>query len=230
MAQNPNRLSKGEVAVGALNIDTGITDTDFVDFATTAATTGAVGRMRWNDTDGTVDLGLKGGNLTIQVGQSEAVPVKHADNAGLAKGAVVYVAGSDGTNKTVRLAQATSDTTSSKTFGVVAETVTGGGKAFCVTFGMLRGLNTSALTEGAVAWLSPTVAGAMTTTKPSAPDHLVAVGFVIRSHATQGVVFVSPQNGYELEELHNVAISNPQNGDVLTYNAAQGLWINQAPA
>lgn len=226
----PNRLSKGEVVVGSLDVDEGITNVDHVDFDTAAVTTGAVGRLRWNDTDGTLDLGLKGGNVTLQTGQEQVILVKRATNGTLSNGEVVRFVGSDGTNKTVLPAQANSEATSTTTFGVMTEETTGGQKGFCTTFGLVRDLNTSALTEGAVAWLSPTVAGGMTTTKPSAPNHLVMVGFVIRSHANQGIIFVSVKNGYELDELHNVAISNPQNGDVLTYDSTAGVWKNQAPS
>lgn len=55
------------------------------------------------------------------------------------------------------------------------------------------------------------------------------VGYCIRSHPSLGSIYVKPQNGYELEELHNVKITNPQDGDVLKYQASTGLWINAAP-
>jgi len=155
--------------------------------------------------------------------------VKHADNSGLTNGNVVYTVGSDGINKTVRLARANSETTSANTFGVMTEDATGGNKAFCTTFGLVRDLNTSALTEGALVWLSATTAGEMTSTRPTAPNHAVQVGFCIRSHSTQGVIFVSVQNGYELDELHDVAITSPTNGNVLTYNSGSGIWEDSAP-
>jgi hypothetical protein len=164
-----------------------VTDTlsaiDKIAFDTAAGQTASVGEMVWNDTDGTLDIGLKGGNVTLQVGQESVQLAKHADNAGLTLGKAVYVVGSDGSNLTVRYAQANGESTSSKTFGVVTETVSGGAKAFVTTWGMVRNFDTSALTEGAAVWLSPTVAGGLTTTKPSAPNHLVLIGWCIRSHA-----------------------------------------------
>ena len=48
-------------------------------------------------------------------------------------------------------------------------------------------------------------------------------------HATQGSVFVKVVNGFELDELHNVKITNPQDGQVLKYQASTQLWINAAP-
>jgi hypothetical protein len=52
------------------------------------------------------------------------------------------------------------------------------------------------------------------------------VGFVIYAHANQGKIFVKVDNGYELDELHNVKITTPADGDVLTYDAALGVWKN----
>lgn len=188
-----------------------------------------VGEMRWNDADGTLEFKLKGGNVTMQIGQEQVTLVKANDNNGLTEGSVIYIAGSDGSNTTGAYAQANGEIASTATFGVMTESAVGGAKAFCTTFGMVRDINTAALTEGAVVWLSPTVAGGMTTTKPVAPNHLVQVGYCVRSHAVNGAIFVSVKNGYELEELHNVKITNPEDGQVLKYQASTGLWINAAP-
>lgn len=204
--------------------------TNSVAFDTSPNTTRPLGtgELRWNDTDGTLEFVLKGGNVTLQIGQEQVTLVKPV-TGNLLEGKVVYIAGSDGGNKTAAYAQANGEVASSTTFGVMTEPALGGAKGFCTTFGMVRNIDTSALTEGAIAWLSPTVAGGMTTTKPVAPDHLVQIGYCVRSHANLGSVFVSVKNGYELEELHNVKITNPQDGQVLKYQASTGLWINAAP-
>lgn len=185
---------------------------------------GGIGALRWNDTDGTLDLGLKGGNVTLQVGQELNQLVKHADNSGLDNGKVVYITGSSGDNKTVRYARADAEATSANTFGLMTESVAGGGKAFCTTFGLVRDLNTSNLAEGKAVWLSKDTAGAMTGVRPTAPNHAVFIGFCVKSHATTGSVFVNVQNGYELDELHNVYVPSPTNNQVLTYVSANSRW------
>lgn len=204
--------------------------TNSVAFDTTPDTTRplGIGELRWNDTDGTLEFKLKGGNVTLQIGQEQVTLVKPV-TGDLLEGKVVYIAGSDGGNKTAAYAQGNGEVASSTTFGVMTEPALGGAKGFCTTFGMVRNIDTAALTEGAIVWLSPSVAGGMTTTKPTAPDHLVQIGYCVRSHANQGSVFVSVKNGYELEELHNVKIANPQDGQVLKYQASTGLWINATP-
>jgi len=77
-------------------------------------------------------------------------------------------------------------------------------------------------------YLSPSTAGTWTTTKPSAPQHLVYVGVVIRSHPTLGTILVSVQNGYELHELHDVALSSEANNDLLVYELSTDLWKNKS--
>lgn len=203
-------------------------NTPYLDFDTVTPGASGLGQLAWNDTTGTLEFVLKGGNVPLSIGQENVTLVKHADNTGLTKGKVVYVAGSDGTNKTVRYAQANAEATSSKTFGVMAETASGGNKGFVCTQGIVSDINTSTLTEGAAVYVSPTTAGDLTTTKPSAPNHMVLVGFCVRSHAVNGVLYVSVVNGFELQELHNVSINvgTLANGDIIKYNASSQVWEN----
>ena len=50
---------------------------------------------------------------------------------------------------------------------------------------------------------------------------------MVRKQSNNGSIFVKIQNGYELSELHDVEIPNPQNGDILTYNTASfNQWID----
>ena len=81
---------------------------------------------------------------------------------------------------------------------------------------------------GTQLYLSPTVAGTYTSTKPVAPDHMVYVGVIERSHVNQGSILVRIQNGYELDELHDVAIASKTNNDLLAYESATNLWKNKS--
>lgn len=146
--------------------------------------------------------------------------------ADIPRGTVVYPNGSNGIHPLLALSQANAEGTSSKTFGITYETIAKNKEGLVIEFGLIENLNTSALTEGAAIWLSPTVPGGMTSTKPSAPNHLVLVGFCVRSHINFGKIFVKVQNGFELDELHNVKITSPTDGQYLRYQASTGLWVN----
>ncbi|HSG51862.1 MAG TPA: hypothetical protein VLA40_07115, partial [Rheinheimera sp.] len=140
-------------------------------FRTDQTYSDGLGTLSWDDTNGTLQLGLKGGNVSLQLGQESVQLVKHADNTGLSNGKVVYLTGSSGGNLTVRYAQANSESTSANTFGVMTEDATGGNKGFCTTFGLVHNINTSNLTEGGMVWLSKDTAGAMTAVRPTAPNN-----------------------------------------------------------
>lgn len=220
----------GDYATVAARLDDPHKSAHSLQFDLAAAEAAAEGKLTWNATDGTLDLGLRGGNVTLQIGQEQVTRVKAADNGGLVEGRAVYVVGSDGANKTVGYAQADSEATSAVTLGVMTESVNGGQTAFCTTFGLVRGIDTSALAVGQAVWLSATVPGGLTTTKPGNGFHLVQIGFCIRQHATNGAIFVKVENGYELDELHDTNITAPAHGDVLAYDSASGVWRNQPPA
>jgi hypothetical protein len=157
--------------------------------------------------------------------------VKHTVSAGvvLTKGQAVYVTSANGTNMVVGLASNASEVASSKTMGVIAQNLAINGQGFVITEGLLAGLNTSSATAGDPIWLG--VNGALifgVANRPVAPAHMVFIGIVTRSHASQGEIWVKVQNGFELGELHDVLLTNPINGQALTYQ--DGKFINSTPA
>lgn len=225
--------SVGDILVktGAGDYVTGWTDAPTVDsmnFDTVNPDAGATGRLTWNDLDGTLDLGLKGGNVTVQLGEGTMHRVVNKSGADITRGQVVCVLGAQGQRVSVTLAQATTDELSSKTFGVAAETIANNGTGFVISEGMLRNFNTSTLTEGQLVWLSPSTPGGMTTTKVVAPDHLVLVGVCV-SQGNNGILAVKIQNGYELDEIHDAKFTNLAAGDLLT-RTANNLWENATRA
>lgn len=171
------------------------------------------------------DFGFPSGSTTQVRAQ-----VRNETEATLTKGTVVYINGGAGNKVTVTKAIATGDETSAQTFGVVISDIPNNQNGYVCVLGLVENLDTSAYTEGQQLYLSPTTAGAFTTTKPSAPDHMVYVAIVERVHANQGTILVRIQNGYELEELHNVAIASVANGDLLVYESATDLWKNKTAA
>jgi hypothetical protein len=154
--------------------------------------------------------------------------VRNNTGATLTKGTIVYINGGLGNKPTVAKALATSDATSAQTFGVVRANIANNSDGYLVIAGSLIDMDTSAYTEGTQLYLSGATAGTWTSTKPSAPTHLVYVGVVVRAHPTQGVVTVKIQNGYELDEIHDVSITSVANSDIIQYNSTSKLWANVA--
>lgn len=150
--------------------------------------------------------------------------VYNESGATMTKGTVVYINGGHGNLPTIAKALATGDSTSAQTYGVVQNNIGNNSNGFIVVIGDLIDMVTDAYTEGTQLYLSGTTAGAFTSTKPYAPIHLVYVGIVTRSHPTQGVIAIKIQNGYEMDELHNVDAHLPTDGDILKYVSSTGLW------
>ena len=156
------------------------------------------------------------------------VQVRNQSGSTMAAGSIVYVSGATGNLPLITKAQANNDANSAQTIGFVKTSIANNGTGYVIVRGELENIDTSALTEGVQLYLSPTTAGTWTTTKPSAPEHLVYVGIVIRSHPTLGTILVSVQNGYELHELHDVALSSEANNDLLVYELSTDLWKNKS--
>jgi hypothetical protein len=156
--------------------------------------------------------------------------VRNVTGATLTKGTVCYINGASGNRPTVAKALATGDATSAQTFGLIQADIPNNTNGYLVAFGDLDGLNTSAFAEGVQLYLSATTAGAYTSTKQYAPNHLVYIGVVTRQHVNQGRIEVRIQNGYEMDELHDVAAQTPSNNDGLFYNSTNSLWENKSIA
>jgi hypothetical protein len=215
---------------------TGITDLAIADGGTGASTAGgaltnlgAIGSI--TSTDGSIVVTPSG--TTVNLAVSEASPastlltqVRNTTGATLTKGTVVYISGATGQISTVSKAIATGDSTSAQTLGMMTSNLANNTNGYVTVFGLLTNMDTSAYTDGAQLYLSGTVAGAVTATKPSAPIHLVYVAVVEYAHPTQGKLLVKVQNGYELDEIHDVSIVTPVTGQTLVYNASTDLWVN----
>lgn len=184
----------------------------------------AAGSMFWDTGNGTPTVILNA-DTSLQLGQENIALVYNGTGSTIPKGSVVAVSGAQGQRPRVVLADADSEALSAPTLGVTAEAIANGAEGFVCTFGLVRGINTSAFTAGAPVYLSQT-AGAFTATRPSAPAHTVALGWVISVNASSGELFVNINNGWELDELHNVLITSPASGNTLIYDAVVGVWKN----
>ena len=156
--------------------------------------------------------------------------VRNSTGATLTKGTAVYISGAIGQLPTVSKALATSDATSAQTLGLITSDLANNSNGYVTIIGLVDDLDTSAYTDGIQLYLSPITAGTLTATKPYAPQHLVYVAVVSHAHPVHGKLIVKVQNGYEMDELHNVSAQSPNNGDILVYNTSTQLWETAAQA
>jgi hypothetical protein len=180
----------------------------------------ADGSVTVTTVSGAVDLSVAAASSTTTV----LAPVRNTTGATLTKGTAVYISGATGQISTVTKANASTDASSAQTLGLITADLANNSNGYVTVIGSITNINTSAYTDGQQLYLSGTTAGALTATKPYAPTHLVYVAVVEHAHPTQGKLFVKVQNGYEMDELHNVSAQNALNGQVLIYNETTSLW------
>lgn len=200
---------------------------DSIQFDKEAGVSVVEGQAAWNNVDKTLDLGLTDG-VVLQMGQESLVRVLNNTGGTLVDGEVVYITGAQGNRTTVAKTRADL-VTADLTIGVVTQTILNNQSGFLTLTGLVRNFDTSMWNEGDELWLSGSVLGGITNIKPTAPDNSVHIGFVVRSHATLGSIFVRVLSEESVSDLHDVILTNLQDGDILVYDSAAGVWRNEAP-
>ena len=229
----------GATTTNAINT-AGITS-DYLQIDTTATPTNAVGKVVWNDSLGTGEIGLKGGTINAKLAQDLYARVVNKTTQNLLRSnyQAVKVQSAQGQRLAVNFAQANNDLNSADTIGIVAENIDNNQEGFVITVGQISGLDTTGTlqgetwTDGDVLYLSPTTAGSLTNVKPDgSTGHIVVIGYVEYSHQNNGKIYVKIMNGWELDELHNVYINQGtlSNNDALIYESSTQLWKNKTIA
>lgn len=207
-----------------------ITNVNYIDFDLINGVAAAEGRMVWNDTDGTINIGLKGGQVNLQVGQEQVLRGKNASGSQIEDGQCVRISGASGTNPEFGLSDADTPANAG-TIGMATEPISNNALGYVTTFGLVRGIDTTG-TDESESWSSAdrlyvsNTAGALTNVAPTGNERVIFVGIVVRSHATEGIVFVSPINVSYLQELSGVVVSNVADRDILRYSSGTSTWIN----
>ena len=146
------------------------------------------------------ELRVQGHIDGVEVGVGHMLHEHVINNTGvtLTKGQAVRHDGVDVQGRVqVVLAQATSFV-NARVFGVIQEDILNGEEGAITISGSIPILNTSALTAGLPAYLSDTVAGALTNTPP---DIISQVGGTTISDATNGEIIVSIINNMNLPSV-----------------------------
>ena len=210
---------------GSLQISGSINDIYYVDFDQKDSPT-AVARLAWDSSEGTLTVGLSGGNLDMPIGVVSFEIAYNEDSSSISKGDVVRVSGAQGNRVAIKKANNLGDAGSAATLALAAETIGVGAEGKVITKGPLKGINTTAFNEGDMLYLSSTPGG-ITNIKPQAPFHDVRLGVAQRIHASIGIINIQVQNGYELDEIHDVRITTASlaNKQLLAYSGS--VWANQ---
>lgn len=200
---------------------------NFIDFKTDYVAAMQEGRMAWDVDNGTLKIGMPGGNVNLQVGQEHIIRCRNITGSTITNGSLVYVTGASGNKPTIALADADTEATADTIIGMATEDIANNSNGYVTERGLVHDVDTSAYAEGTILYLSST-AGQYTDTPPTAPAHRVKIGVVVRQHATVGEILVAINIGGDLASLHDISFSSLANNNLLQYNSSLGYWVNSS--
>lgn len=185
----------------------------------------ALGEIRWEEDEHTAVLGIDG-NIHNHLGHDIYAWCRNATGATIDKGTAVMFAGTVGASGRVKIAPMVADGTypGYVFLGFAGEDIPNDTDGNVISYGKLKGVDTTGFTEQSILWCDPATPGGLTETEPTAPNLKLPVAAVISS-ANNGTLMVRWDTGRRLRDLHDVQITGtPVDGQVLTYVAANNRW------
>jgi hypothetical protein len=134
----------------------------------------------------------------INIGQQVDQVCYNNTGSTIPAGTAVYLSGgSSGAYPYITPAIATSQSLANMV-GITGQSIATGATGVVVILGEVFNYNTTGMTAGQTLYLSPTTAGALTTTQPASPFYAVRAGFVVVGGSSTGTIFTSVRNVYTL--------------------------------
>lgn len=206
--------------------DNPITEVNYIDFDLVNGVSPAEGRMCWNDDDGTINIGMKGGVVNQQVGLEVMVFSRNESGSTIADGKVVRITGGVGGPPRPKIDLAEADVPATAgSIGLATEEILNNASGYVTTFGLVREQNTLAFSVGDRLYLSNT-AGELTATPPSSDERIVFIGIVIVDNVNEGVIWVNPINVSYMSELSGNTFAGEAANDIIQYDGT--IWENRS--
>lgn len=215
---------------GTLTADTGVFEV--VGFDTGVEPSLLKGQISWNDTEGTVNIGLTD-TVDIHIGEHSFFRVRNETGGVLYKGQVVYASGvhangiilpdlyvADGSIREVRF------------MGFVLENLTNNSNGYVIQFGHIKEIDTrgnvasniavgdETWSAGDILYVHPTVPGKLTNVEPK---HSI-ISAIILDAANNGSIFVRPTSYGHLSDNHDVNVSGLADNNLLVWNNSSNYW------
>lgn len=229
-----NAVTRYDATTGKLIQNSLIQLTDIGTFILPALTGAAHanGQLYYNTTDRSLVFHNAESDVEMNVGQELWLVVRNETGSSIVNGSAVYINGTHATGvPTIALAQANNEITAVCT-GLTTHTIENNTYGFVTTDGIVHGLDTSAFSGGNVLYLSATTPGALTTTRPSAPNIEFRIGVVTRANPSQGSINVDPGvrrlgNGTanQVYGMNNAGNDN----EWKTFTAGSGIVVSGGP-
>jgi hypothetical protein len=193
---------------------------------------GATGDLAWDDLDQAMAYRTNG--ITVDIAQENLIYVRNpAGSPPIVRGMAVAFNGASSNRVRVTPCVADAPGVGCATAGIALNDIPAGAFGFVSTFGLVRGFDTTNIltqggppvTAGQELFIS-TTAGVIATFPATSPARRVTIGYVVTTGAN-GTIFVTVRRGIKLAEADDVIVTNPQAGDILTFDGT--VWRNQQP-
>lgn len=216
----------GGTMAGAIEMDGNyVNDVGRIAFNLANSATAGVGQVQWNNTEGTVEIGLLGGIVVLQLGQESHVRAIQRTGSTIDNGKSVTIIGSTGTVTEIGLTDIAFGTPRDSTIGLTTESIDHNQAGYITTFGLVRGVDTNAWSEGAFLFADATTPGDLTNVPSTAPGRAVFIGIVVKKGGVgSGSIYVTPHNQPNLSALSDVYAPVLNDGDYLRWSAANSRW------
>lgn len=208
--------------------------TPYLDWSDGSAVTLAAGRMWYNGSAGSWNLGMGGGNITQQVGEELFIYGKAS--AAITEGQLICKTGTVGASGVITFGPSpTGLVINDGIIGVATENIALNSFGRITQFGVVRGITTNGTSVGEVwadndtLYYNPAYAGGMTKVKPSSPYTKFEIATVIKAGGGgSGSIQVDLIHGTTLGGGDsNVQLGTLVNGDSLIYDTTLGYWVNR---
>jgi hypothetical protein len=234
---NQNLNTSNNVSFNQITVSSNVT-ADSIQLDISAGVSVEPGELAWNNSDGTLDIGIGYGDVVLQVGQETHYVVRNATGVQIENGTALYCTGVTVGSGRLEVSPMIGDGSVDPVqfIGLATMDINNGVNGVATWFGYVRGLDTrgtanTAISVGDEDWsvgdklyVHPTAPGKLTSVEPEAPNTKICVAVVINRNQTAGVLFVRPTTNLVLSKLSDVEIDTPQDGQVLQYVSANTRW------
>ena len=194
------------------------------------------GRLQWNATKGSLQLGMENGVEAIMNQQLFYAPVSNFTGTTITKGRLVMVDTTQlvqGNRLRIQLATTHTYNNAELLLGVTTESIASGSNGFVIWFGDLSNITLSTVQPSGEVW----AAGDILYPKANQPGYFTKVqptGWYIKTplavvqniSGSNVTIKVRMRLSERLNVLGDVAITSPTNNQVLRYNSTTQTWQN----
>lgn len=185
----------------------------------------ATGRIFWDPDNHTFSAHLEGSSTTGQFFMEQLIYGQNDSGGAHPNGTVGYIKGSQGQRPTIDTARADDRVKSLAIVFSTEATIASNESGYYTRQGVTRDIATDAMLEGSIPWLQPTGGYGPNKPPPNINNRNVALGTVIRSHATTGSVLVDIKCFPFIDELSGMGVADLKNGHGLQFNGE--YWQNE---